>query len=575
MDSRTLALSVTVLVALGVMSLAVVIVTGPEEAPPFWDDRVPVEDVGGVRSIEYVVNGGSIPVDSPRSYLPGTYTSLPDASNGDLFFEGWYTDPECTVPLGAVVPSMDSDITLYASWSDFDPIGHGMSMDFLIEYGSGPDRVAMTGVMSWTYMTESHGAYYIQRDTVWHRDSGDESDTGGYWTDEVGGSEYRYIGNGEVDGMLCEMWSDGNGECQWIYRNFTVMKIEYERGTNHQLFTLREQIEIVPDLLFSPTVRMGVGVEVESEPVLTIGSEAVFTASGEGFSCWYVNGVSVSSDRVLIVDRVDPNMVIDARSSETYAVVDGEVDPSELGFGSDVSVLDATGKEVASGTGPFVLGTGFYTMESSVDGCTSYRDFLVEEVRMFSHSWSYGGNEYTISLELLYSEVYMDSYLDGDNIRVGLGQEHDSRFLSSDSSYVRQVSDELSVMTAGMDPVSRAGMVLTFVQTIPYLSDQETRGTSEYWKYPSETFWDGGGDCEDSSILYASIMNCMGYTTSVAVFSEHAMAGIVLDGLTVDHDSFTENGVTYVFAETTNTSLGLWKTSSRFQASEIVYVVVS
>ncbi|MBQ8373749.1 MAG: hypothetical protein IJX35_05525, partial [Candidatus Methanomethylophilaceae archaeon] len=194
--------------------------------------------------------------------------------------------------------------------------------------------------------------------------------------------------------------------------------------------------------------------------------------------------------------------------------------------------------------------------------------------RMFSHSWSYEGNEYTISLELLYSEVYMDSYLDGDNIRVGLGQEHDSRFLSPDRSYVRQVSDELAVMTAGMDPLSRAGMVLTFVQTIPYLSDQETRGTSEYWKYPSETFWDGGGDCEDSSILYASIMNCMGYTTSVAVFSEHAMAGIVLDDLTVDHDSFTENGITYVFAETTNTSLGLWKTSSRFQASDIVYVVV-
>ena len=94
MDSRTLALSVTVLVALGVLSLAVVIVTGPGEAPPFWDDRVPVEDVGDVRSIEYVVNGGSIPEDSPRSYLPGTYTSLPGASNGDLFFEGWYTDPE-------------------------------------------------------------------------------------------------------------------------------------------------------------------------------------------------------------------------------------------------------------------------------------------------------------------------------------------------------------------------------------------------------------------------------------------------------------------------------------------------
>lgn len=572
MDGRTFALSLTVLVVLGVVSLAVIMVIGPSDIE---DDRVLVEDVGDVRSIVYVTDGGSMPDDPRICYIPGTYTSLPVPVKGEMFFEGWYLDAAHTIPIGAITPSMDSDLILYASWTEFDPVGHGTSMDFIIEYGEGDGRVRNTGVMTWTYMVGIDGAYYIQRDITWSDDGDGRTETGGYWTDETEGSEYRYIGNGEVDGRLCEIWSDGNGENQWIYRGFTVMKIEYSHGTNHQLFTFRESVDIVPDLSFTPNLRVGMGITVQCDDVLEIGSEAVFTVSGDGFTGWYMDGVLISEDRSLNVSRVDPNMAIEARSHDVYEVVEGDVDPMALGFHSDVRIIDGSGDEMASGSGPFSLDTGFYTVESVSDGIVVYRDIVVEGHSSFTHTWSYDGREFMVGMDLLYSEVYMDTYTDGyHNIRMGLGQEHDSRFLSADASYVRTLASELERMTEGMDDVSRAGMVLTFVQTIPYITDEGSRGSSEFWKYPSETLWDGGGDCEDSSILYASLMSCMGYRTCVAVFSEHAMAGIVLDGVPEDHDTFIHEGVTFTFAETTGTSLGLWKTADRFKASDIVYIIV-
>ena len=114
------------------------------------------------------------------------------------------------------------------------------------------------------------------------------------------------------------------------------------------------------------------------------------------------------------------------------------------------------------------------------------------------------------------------------------------------------------------------------MQTIPYKTDPDTRGDDEFFKYPAETLWDGGGDCEDSSFLYASIMSALGYRTSVAMFPTHAMAGIVLDPLESSYDTFTSgDGTVYVFAETTGTGTGVWRTSPSYQVTDVLYVVQS
>jgi len=65
-----------------------------------------------------------------------------------------------------------------------------------------------------------------------------------------------------------------------------------------------------------------------------------------------------------------------------------------------------------------------------------------------------------------------------------------------------------------------------FVQSLPYSFDSETTPFDEYPRYPIETLVDNGGDCEDTSILLASIIDAMGYGVVLIRFPEHIAIGI-------------------------------------------------
>ena len=568
-----------IVLAVTIVLVATAVVIGDDDSEyRFADDRVPIVDIDGTCSITYVTDG-SVPKDAPVSYLPGTYMDLCTPYNDGKWFCGWYSDPGCTVPFGAITASTTGDITVYALWSDFSREGFWFSMDMLIEYGPDDDRTVITGSMRWTYMVHSVSGWYVQRDTVQETSSGVTEMTDGYWTGRSSSSaDYRYVGNDEVDGYLCEMWSDGQGETQWIYHSTIVMKIEYSKGTNHQLFTLTDSGHIVPELGFSPDVAVQYGLSAAFDDEFTIGSQGVLTAYGDGFQGWYVDGELATTDRTLVVDEVDPGLRFEARCSEPYTVLmDRRVDPGYLGLTGDITVSDSQGDIVHEGVGPFTLDPGYYRLSFIGERSTVFLPVFVEDSRTFTHTWMYKGQSYTVSLDLLLSRVMSDSIDDPmDGYRISLGPEQDSRFLSADSAYISDLVAILEPMVSGMDDTARAEFILVFVQTMPYKTDMDTRGSDEFFKHPAETLWDYGGDCEDSSFLYASIMSAFGYRTSVAMFPTHAMAGIVLDPLESTYDTFTsKDGTVYVFAETTGTGTGIWKTSSRYQASDVLYVVQS
>ena len=78
--------------------------------------------------------------------------------------------------------------------------------------------------------------------------------------------------------------------------------------------------------------------------------------------------------------------------------------------------------------------------------------------------------------------------------------------------------------------------VLAFVQSMPYTSDEVTSGYDEYPRYPLETIVDGGGDCEDTSILFASIVREMGYGVVLLNLKEdrHIAVGVRISPDLVD-----------------------------------------
>ena len=88
---------------------------------------------------------------------------------------------------------------------------------------------------------------------------------------------------------------------------------------------------------------------------------------------------------------------------------------------------------------------------------------------------------------------------------------------------------------------NRAAGYLDFVQSMEYQSDEVFMGHVEYWKFPLETLCDQGGDCEDTAILYSSLMKAMGFDTVLIIVPGHMASGILLSGET-----------TYRYCETTS-----------------------
>lgn len=105
----------------------------------------------------------------------------------------------------------------------------------------------------------------------------------------------------------------------------------------------------------------------------------------------------------------------------------------------------------------------------------------------------------------------------------------------------------------GHDP---AQFILSFVQGLPYTNDESTTGQMEYPRYPLETLVDGGGDCEDKAILYASLMRSspIGTDAILLKFSSHGLNGHMAVGIAgpgLEGQSYTYEGVTYYYCETT------------------------
>ena len=132
-------------------------------------------------------------------------------------------------------------------------------------------------------------------------------------------------------------------------------------------------------------------------------------------------------------------------------------------------------------------------------------------------------------------------------------------FVTKNDAVIAQLADTLDsiVVDEGFDEVQRLNFMLNFVQSIvDYQDDNETAGCEEYWRYPVETLVEERGDCEDSSLLFASIMENIDVDSvllfyvldennghlATAVYSKEDIAGS-----TVEYDQKT-----YYYCETTS-----------------------
>jgi hypothetical protein len=128
----------------------------------------------------------------------------------------------------------------------------------------------------------------------------------------------------------------------------------------------------------------------------------------------------------------------------------------------------------------------------------------------------------------------------------------------TDDAYVRSIADKLDdeAQRARFDSEETVNFVASFVQSLDYLDELN----GEYPKYPVETLVESGGDCEDTSILTAALLQAMGYDVVLLNFppvtadeAGHMAVGVALP-LTSAGSYYEYQGEKYYYLETTNSS---------------------
>ena len=90
----------------------------------------------------------------------------------------------------------------------------------------------------------------------------------------------------------------------------------------------------------------------------------------------------------------------------------------------------------------------------------------------------------------------------------------------------------------------------SFVQHLDYKSDRVGNDSYEYARYPLETIFNEGGDCEDKAILTCAILSQLGFNVSLLRFNEHMAVGVKLKEDEVsDYDHYIND---YFYLETTS-----------------------
>ncbi len=119
-----------------------------------------------------------------------------------------------------------------------------------------------------------------------------------------------------------------------------------------------------------------------------------------------------------------------------------------------------------------------------------------------------------------------------------------------DDHYVEALLYEFNLiqMAEGLSEEDKTDLTISFIQNMEYILDLYSKGQTEYPRFPVETLVDGGGDCEDTGILMASLLGAMGYNVSLILLPDHLAVGVEVNATGVH---WVYDNVTYYYLETT------------------------
>ena len=181
------------------------------------------------------------------------------------------------------------------------------------------------------------------------------------------------------------------------------------------------------------------------------------------------------------------------------------------------------------------------------------------------YSWKYDGTGWTWSGWFTKDgyEYYRNKAHNRDNNYAGYAlSDYDRALIKNIVDNFREGGDE-----RGYTDTENAMNIVAFVQSLPYTSDKVTTGFDEYPRYPIETLVDNGGDCEDTSILAAALINEMGYGVVLIRLPGHMAIGIKGSD-DIDGTYYEYKGSRYYYLETTGTGWELGEVPDEYAGKQ-------
>ena len=175
-----------------------------------------------------------------------------------------------------------------------------------------------------------------------------------------------------------------------------------------------------------------------------------------------------------------------------------------------------------------------------------------------TYTWEYGGHSfsYTLSVDRSYYNMMIDSDIDRTGSLSTDRYTTATETVPAVSEYIvvdKYITDLSAALKEkykeafGADPGSDdyVRFVAAFVQICIEYDYDEYNGDYEYWRYPLETLFDGTGDCEDTSILLAALIDAKGLQGGVILAPGHAMCAIAFSEVTGSYNNKTHNPIAY------------------------------
>ncbi len=193
------------------------------------------------------------------------------------------------------------------------------------------------------------------------------------------------------------------------------------------------------------------------------------------------------------------------------------------------------------------------------------RAMASEESYTRQFSWNYDGHSWQWTLTIPNARYASFAAVPAEE-RAKKGPAEYDFFVTTRDAYVQAMAAELRDVSAEMNysRYEEVSFVLAFVQCLPYTSDNETTGHDDFPRFPLETLADGGGDCEDTAILFATLVLILNYSAVFICPPGHRAVGVWGSAL-LPGSSYLYNGRDYFYCETTGEGWKFGDLPSTFQ----------